>query len=320
VCPISGTGTDAQTEAVDYWNETTPPVFNFLANIDGVKSVPAASNIVGKTIADQLASTGLWWKSYQESLPPAGADQIDNSNGFASNLTTFDATKPLSPTNLPPLTADGIVNQYAVKHNPFAYFQSTQEGFSAGNSLRNMVSFDGTGGLYQDLATGRVPSFSFIVPNQCDDQHGRDNSDAFCQEDQGLAAFQGVTDGTQMGMNPGLSEQADVTMQKVVTAIKASPSWHEGYNAIVIVWDENDYSGLAKAPAAGTAFPAQVQNTVVLTVETNSTSSRAGVKSKTYYNSFSLLKSLESGLHLPCLNHACDKDVSVMSDLFGVGH
>lgn len=36
-----------------------------------------------------------------------------------------------------------------------------------------------------------------------------------------------------------------------------------------------------------------------------------------YYNSFSLLKSLESGLGLPCLNHACDADVHVMSDLFG---
>src|SRR5579862_4680429 len=28
VCPISGTGTDAVTEAVDTWNETSPPVFN----------------------------------------------------------------------------------------------------------------------------------------------------------------------------------------------------------------------------------------------------------------------------------------------------
>ena len=31
------------------------------------------------------------------------------------------------------------------------------------------------------------------------------------------------------------------------------------------------------------------------------------------------LKSLEAGFRLPCLNHACDGDVKVMSDLFSVG-
>lgn len=41
-----------------------------------------------------------------------------------------------------------------------------------------------------------------------------------------------------------------------------------------------------------------------------------GLTSGTFYNHFSLLKSLEAGFGLPCLNHACDKDVAVMSDLF----
>jgi hypothetical protein len=35
------------------------------------------------------------------------------------------------------------------------------------------------------------------------------------------------------------------------------------------------------------------------------------------YNHFSLLKSIEGGLGLPCLNHACDSSVNVMTDLFG---
>jgi hypothetical protein len=42
VCPISGEGLDAKTEAVDNWNETEPGFINFLPNIDGVKSYPAA--------------------------------------------------------------------------------------------------------------------------------------------------------------------------------------------------------------------------------------------------------------------------------------
>jgi len=52
-------------------------------------------------------------------------------------------------------------------------------------------------------------------------------------------------------------------------------------------------------------------------VETNC--DKTGIQSSKYYNSFSLLRTLEAGFGLPCLNHACDSGVSVMSDLFG-GH
>jgi phosphatidylinositol-3-phosphatase len=71
---------------------------------------------------------------------------------------------------------------------------------------------------------------------------------------------------------------------------------------------------------AGKVWPAQYLNTVILTVETNDNRGPSGVHSKVFYNSFSLLKSLESGFGLRCLNHACDEDVNVMSDMFGSGH
>jgi hypothetical protein len=164
------------------------------------------------------------------------------------------------------------------------------------------------------LATGDVPSLAFIAPNQCNDQHGRGNGDAFCAFDPG--ATSGVTVGTLVGLNPGLIQQGDVTIQRLVESIKASPAWRDGRNAIVIVWDENDYSGISTAPNG--LFPPQNQNKVVLTVETNRDNERS-VQSGKYYNSFSLLKSLEAGLGLPCLNHACDSNVAIMSDLFG-GH
>jgi hypothetical protein len=38
--------------------------------------------------------------------------------------------------------------------------------------------------------------------------------------------------------------------------------------------------------------------------------------SDTRYTHFSLLKTLEAGFRLPCLNHACDAGVNVMADLF----
>jgi hypothetical protein len=308
ICPISGEGTDAVTPAVDIWNEVTLPTFPYLADLDGIKSVPAAAT-KGKTIGDQLVRRGLSWKSYQEDLPITGADLVNYSNGTASNLTNF--------TPLAPLTSSGVVQAYAVKHNPFAYFKNVQEGTELGNSLDQIVGFEGPRGLYADLAKGDVPSLAFIAPSQCNDQHGRGNGDAFCAFDPGIGTA-GLTNGTQVGLNPGLILQGDTTIERLVKAIKHSPVWHDGRTAIVIVWDENDYSGISTPPNG--LFPPQNQNVVVLTVETNGGADDEGIQSSTYYTSYSLLKSMEAGFRLPCLNHACDADVNVMSDLFGHDH
>jgi hypothetical protein len=289
ICPITGAGTDAATPALDFTNETqgAPPE----NNLDGIQSIPAAHTIA-KTIADQLVETGRSWKSYQESLPPGGADLVNYSDGFFTNNTNFSA---IHPTLNPPLTQDDVVKLYAAKHNPFVYFRNVQQGLDPRNGLGNSVDFDGPNGLFADLGAGRMPNLSFIVPNQCHDQHGRGNGGAFCN-------FDPITDGSQSGLNPALILEGDVTLQRLVTAIKSSQAWREGNNAIITVWDENDYS---LAPNI---------NQVVLIVDTNY--GVHGVQSSQRYAHFSLLKSIEAGFGLACLNHACDSSVNTMSDLF----
>jgi hypothetical protein len=285
ICPIAGNGTDAATPVFDTSNETSPPAITSVTEIDGVQSIAAAPT-VGKTIGDQLYERGLNWKSYQESLPATGADGVNNSDGFYSNVNPI--------TNTLPAETQTLINLYAVKHNPFAYFKSVQEG-GTGNGLGNSAGFDGAGGLYQDLAAGTVPAFSFIVPNQCNDQHGRGNAGPTCD-------FDPSTTGTQVGLNPALIYQGDKTIETLVRAIHNSPAWQWGHNAIVLVWDENDYSATPNT------------NQVLLTVDTNYGVS--GVQSGAFYTHFSLLKTLEGGLGLPCLNHACDASVATMADLF----
>lgn len=285
VCPISGSGTDAATPAIDITNETQgQPGLN---NIDGIKSIPAANDISGKTIADQLFESRSSWKSYQEALPVQGADGVTYSDGFFTDSTDFAALGAKS---------SDLVDLYAGKHNPFVYFQSVQEGRDKGLSLAQSVGFDGANGLYADLSSGNVPAFSFIAPDQCNDQHGRGNAGVFCN-------YNPVANGQLSGVNPGLIQRGDITVKNLVTAIKGSPVWSEGNNAIVVLWDENDYS------------VAPITNQVALIVDTNY--GQGGKRSGTYYNHFSLLKTIESGLGLPCLNHACDADVQVMSELFG---
>jgi hypothetical protein len=259
ICPIAGSGIDAATPAVDTNNEGTPqvPVYN-------TPLAPAVT--VGRSIADQLDERGLGWKSYQENLPPYGADKVNNSDGLLS-----DSVGAKFGAGLPKL--------YAVKHNPFAYFASVQD-----HGLQHIVGFPQ---LYADLRSGDLPALAFIAPNQCHDQHGRGGSEV----------------GTGCSVDANTIAQGDAALKDLVTAIHASRAWTDGRSAIVVVWDENDYSSLS--------------NQVVTVVETNY--GAKGVKSNVPYNHFSLLKSLEAGFGLGYLNHAADPEVLPMVDLFAAG-
>ena len=288
VCPIYGTGTDAATPVIDNSGNECPasnPNCS-LVDVDGKLGFDAASNTVGKTIADQLADKGMSWKSYQESLPRGGADNVTYSDGYFTDLSV-----------LPPGIPSGdFLKLYAAKHNPFVYFKSVQDDLKAGK--KNIVGFEGQGGLYEDLTAGKAPAFSFIAPNQCNDQHGRANGGSQCD-------FDPETNGSQAGLNPALIYVGDLKLRNLVHAIHASKAWREGRNAIVVVWDENDYS-----------FAPNV-NQVLLIVDTNY--GRHGATSSQFYTHFSLLKTIEAGFGLPCLNHACDAGSKLMTDLFAGG-
>ncbi len=292
ICPVSGDGLDEATPALDTTNETSGLPGDI--NIDGnVTHTYPVAKTVGKTIADQIAAAGLTWKTYQESLPLTGAYGVGTSNGFFSdNSTNLDATEQSAG-----MTPGNVAALYRAKHNPFVYFANVQNS-AVNGQIPGVVSFEGPNGLWADLATGHVPTYSYVVPNQCHDQHGAGNyppgtnepfDDVFCSNN--------IFDG-------GLRQQGDIELEALVSAIKASPVWTKEKTAIVIVWDENDYS---QAP---------VTNQVVLIVDRNY--GHQGVQSTNYYTHFSLLKTVETALGLPCLNHACDASTAVMSDLFGL--
>jgi hypothetical protein len=317
ICPIQGTGTDAATPTFDCTNEPSPagnPSTNAGCDIDvnGTIAFAAVTNTTAKTIADQLVEHGLSWKAYEESLPPTGADGVNSADGLFSNLTL--AANPPVPPSTVETTSDftipivggeetGTVNGtvqglYAAKHDPFVYFANVQAGTDSRNSLKNVVGFGGLSGLFSDLARGKLPNLVYIVPNQCHDQHGRDGLTAGPECD-----YDPNDNGTLVGLNPALMYEGDQDLERLVTAIKSSPAWGQGRNAIVIVWDENDYS----------VNP--TTNQVALTVDTNDQDGY-GNKSNAFYTHFSLLKTMEAGFGLPCLNHACDSSAAVMADLF----
>jgi hypothetical protein len=252
-----------------------------------LRNYPAAT-FTPKSIADQLVEKGKSWKTYQESLPTVvpGVFGINYSDGEWSNLSPAEV---FEVNGGPPTPATNIQKLYAVKHNPFAYFEKIERGADAALSLERVVDFDGPNGLWADLNSDRAPNFSFIVPNQCHDMHGFvSGGTTIC------------TTGNTLGTNLTV-QQGDAEVAKLINGIKSSKAWKQGRNAIVLVWDENDYSNAA--------------NRVVFLVETNYAPNRA--VSSVFYDHFSLLRTLEAGFGLPCLNHACDATSLVMDDLFG---
>jgi phosphatidylinositol-3-phosphatase len=300
--PISGPGQDNPIPATapnngcnDQLQFTGTPVPNNCAlhNYPSITYTP-------KSIADQLVSMGKSWKSYQESLPtvpltggsppppPLPALGVNYSDGMWSNLSPVAVFGP-----------GPIQKLYAVKHNPFAYFKNIEVGTNPALSFKQVVDFDGDNGLWADLASGRPPqdddfltehpNLWFIVPNQCHDMHGFvSGGTPICSTN------------TQAEINYAIA-QGDAEVNKLNTGIKNSKVWKVGRNVIILVWDENDYSNAA--------------NRVVMTVETNYAPN--GRKFATNVDHYSLLRTLEAGFGLPCLNHACDATSLVLNYMFG---
>jgi hypothetical protein len=240
-----------------------------------------ATRFDAKSIADQLVEAHKSWKTYQESLPTVapGVYGVNYSDGEFSNLSPASVFGP-----------GPIQKLYAVKHNPFAYFANIERGERAELSLARVADFDGPAGLWADLQSREgVSNLVVIVPNQCHDMHGY------------VAGGTPVCSGSTPAENALLMSEGDAEVAKLVNGIKHSEAWKRGRNVIVLVWDENDFSNAA--------------NRVLLLVETNYAPN--GRTSDLPCDHFSLLRTLEAGFALPCLNHACDPTSKIMNRMFG---
>src|SRR5215467_1505079 len=85
------------------------------------------------------------------------------------------------------------------------------------------------GRLGADLSSGHVPAFSWVIPDECHDQHG---DPPYC-----------IDSGTPGGSDPQdqrLVAIGDQYLGHLVAQITGASFWAKGNNAIVIVYDEGD--------------------------------------------------------------------------------
>jgi hypothetical protein len=115
-----------------------PSLPNYLALVSGsthgISSDCTDCVVHGRSLADTLTAAGRTWKTYAEDLP---------SPGFTG----------------------AFAGRYAKKHDPFLYFHDVVDSPPRRDRV---VPFTRLG---RDLAAQRLPDFSLVVPNLCDDMH-----------------------------------------------------------------------------------------------------------------------------------------------------
>src|SRR5690349_18737234 len=147
----------------------------------------------------QFNAAGISWKNYQEDFQ-LGLSVTNNASGTNGPVNPFYGTTQYN---------------YAVKHNPMAFFPDTQ--------LQNVYTF---AQLFADLSAGTVAQYNWITPNQFNDAHSALT---------GGFTYQGVHyTGDQAAIAIG-----DNFLSQIIPQIMATPAYQDN-GMIVIWWDESE--------------------------------------------------------------------------------
>jgi phosphatidylinositol-3-phosphatase len=237
--------------ATNYLALTHPSLPNYLAltsgSTGGVRRTctPDACPQRRTTIFDQLAGPGGGWRIYAEGMPSA-CHRRDSG-------------------------------RYVVRHNPATYFpvaDCAAHDVPLGTATR--------GRLVDDLAAGRLPALTLVVPDQCHNTHD-------CAIDAG-----------------------DEWLSQMVPRLVRSPLYRAGRTAVVVTWDEGAGGTRGQDCRAHPDRSCRVA-TVVLSPTT-----RPGTRSSVALDHYSLLEATSRMLGVPPLGHAADRTTRDLRPAFGL--
>jgi hypothetical protein len=164
------------------------------------------------------------WKSYQE-----GTD-VDATN---TPLPVSSWTVPLFSTS-GVFTAPGLntynysnQNNYAAKHNPMLFFTDTNGGCDTSTSNLLRLHYAPLQQLALDLANNTVADYSWITPDQFNDQHTT------------LANGYGQYPNSGSTADSARIAQGDNFLARIVPLIMASDAYQD-HGIIVLWWDESE--------------------------------------------------------------------------------
>jgi len=163
------------------------------------------------------------WRSYQEDT------DVDTTNTV---LPMSQWTVPLfsrSGVNSPGVNAYNYTAQYnyAAKHNPMVYFADTNGGCDTSASNPQRLNYAPLQQLALDLANNTVADYTWITPNQFNDQHTT------------LANGYGQYPNSGSTADSGRIAQGDNFLARIVPLIMSSDAYQD-HGLIVLWWDESE--------------------------------------------------------------------------------
>ncbi|MGH3497981.1 MAG: alkaline phosphatase family protein [Nocardioidaceae bacterium] len=282
------------TMADHYYGVTHPSMPNYIATIAGDNfgiqddNDQNVVNLDRPNLVDQLEAHHIRWGAYMQTLP---ANKLDR---FA------------------PSSADAL---YAKKHNPFVLFDDVI------NNPDRMADVKPYTQLAGDLNSRHAPQFVWITPNQCNDMHGG-VYDAIAGHPETPCPYGSTKDDPN---DAALKHKADEFVKGAVTTIMSSRAWTKR-SAIVIITDENDYTGntetggwenadgccdspyvAAGDPRVSATWPGGTYGGGLIPAVVVTGSGPRHVVDHTDYNHYSLLATIETNWHLGFLGHAGDR-------------
>ncbi len=228
-------------------------------------------NIVGKpNLFNALTAAGLTWRTYNESMNPGQDFRTDSvadpaviaqDHIYAAGTLAGNATAVGTPNLDLPLPA-GL---YKTKHHPGMAYQNVRSAPEWKYSNRTMgggqwdaalktsstdYAVPATWDMDQlgtDLASGKVGTLNFLVPDQCDDMHGITVRGTVGADPTQITASDcsGVANNVPVATGGAIIARGDNYVDALVKKIQASPLWKNRQKkvAIILMFDEGNATG-----------------------------------------------------------------------------
>ncbi len=286
-----------------YYGVTHPSMPNYIASIAGDNfglqddNDQNVVNLDRTNLVDQFESRHIGWDAYMDTLPENKLDRFG------------------------PTVNGSTVSLYAKKHNPFVLFDDVKNNPARMDHVRDYTQ------LGTDLNSPDAPRFVWISPNQCNDMHGGVYS-AVPGHPETPCAYGSTKDDAN---DAALKHKADVFVQGAVETIMSSKAWTKR-SAIVIVTDENDYTGNTETGGwesadgccdspfveahdarVSAAWPGGTYGGGLIPAIVVTPDAARGTVDHTPYNHYSLLTAIEDNWHLGHLGHAGDSANGVLA-------
>lgn len=272
--------------APDYFGATHTSAANYLAVSAGeypADSPPGCGDVPAcadssNNLYNQLSGAGLSWGGFMESMPSACDPKSSGGNTSSHDL-------------------------YSVGHDPIVFYTDISASQCQADDLGVPSLTAASGAFYNDLQNQTLPSFSMVIPNTANDNEG-----------------------------PGTKAQneqvADTWLKNFVGLVQSSPSYQAGNTLLLIGYDEGS------AGDADYAVGENCTNEALDLPVTNGVSAHqdschvplfviypytpAGDADTTFFDHYSITKTVEDAFGLPYLAHAGDAQTNSLAGHFGI--